>query len=680
MIKDRPVNTAERDKIVLDDENGVGDAVWWLRPDEEIGRAMVACATKYAAAQESRREQTRRYVQLFKGQVLSGSVYDSAGARSALEDAHPSWNGLQEVVNTAGSMVVRNRVRVAVQTSGADWTLQEKAKQAELFIAGVFAGNKLYERIDPLTWQDGAVPGLGATLVDDDGVRVILERIIPDELVFSDIEAIYGNPRQLFRVKWMSRWAASRLPCVKGDPAKLEAIRTCQSFNLPLANVSDVHIPLIPVWTAWFLPSAPDANDGRRVIGIPGGGPGCTLGVRPWTLARFPISFFRVEYAPAGLWGIGMAERLAGLQYRLNELNYLIEEAARLGSVGKWLVESGSNVNPDDFTDEQGGIIGYTKTAPDWKTINGIPADLLNERNATREQMHRTYGLSEWAVTGTQPDNIESGEGLRQLRDQDQGRAVQPGQHWEDAHVDLAECVVLVGGDLHKRNPKLAVTAADPMGSGLTTINFSEIADLFADPNQWVVRPYPTAILPNTPTARFEKLHEWRKAGMIDETEFAALSEMPDTDQEASLLVAGLKAVRHQITQIVRKGEEGYEPPDEAMPLQLAVKLSQATYLRGLQSGMPEDRLALLRAWRDDAMALMAGPAAPGTTSDVAQLAGGAGTPPAPAPMPGAPLLGLPPGVPTLAGPDTNAGLAPPTGLDVGLPPGLPEPMPGAPL
>lgn len=666
MIKDRPVSDAQREKIVLDGEDSIGDAVWWLRPDDEIGRAAVACAMKYAAAQESRREQTRRYVQLFKGQVLSGSVYDSAGARTALEDVHPSWNGLQEVVNTAGSMVVRNRVRTAVQTSGADWTLQEQAKQAELFIAGVKAGNKLYEQIDPLTWQDGAVPGLGATLVDDDGERVILERIIPDELVFSDVEAIYGNPRQLFRVKWMSRWEAARR---YGDtPDKLEAIRTCQSFNLPLANVADVHIPLIPIWTAWFLPSKRGAGDGKRVVGIPGGGPGCTLSVRPWKLLRFPIAFFRVEYAPAGLWGIGMAERLAGLQYRLNELNYLIEEAARVGSLGKWLVESGSNVNPDDFTDEHGGIIGFTKTPPEWKTINGIPSDLLNERNATREQMHRTYGLSEWAVSGVQPDNIESGEGLRQLRDQDQGRAVQPGQHWEAYHVDLDECVVLVAGDMHERGIKIKVSVADPMGDGLTTVDFADVAELFKDPNQWVVRPYPTAILPNTPTARFEKLHEWRKAGMIDETEFAALSEMPDTDQESSLLVAGLKSVRHAIVRIVRKGEQGYEPPDEAMPLQLAAKLSQATYLKGLRTGMPEDRLALLKAWRDDALALLAGPAAPGSPTDVAQLAGGAGKPPAPAPAAGAAPGALPP-------------LGPPTGLDAGVPPTAgAAPMPMGPV
>ena len=609
------------------------DACWWTKPEAEIGRAMVAVGQRYEQAQFPRREQTRRYVQLHKGQILPTSIYDSGNAREHIEDVHPAWNVVQAVVNTEQSKVTRNRVRTAVQTNGADYTLQDIAKEAELFSVGVYARNKVYEELDPLWFLDADVSGLGALLVEDVDGQVVIDRIIPDELVFSDVEAIYGKPRQLFRCRWMSKWEAiSRY----GDtPEKVKAIESCnQTFNVLMPGSSDRIIPLVPVWTGWFLPSKrgmrlpgeedkstppgpgwpgkDDICDGRRVIAVPGGLPGCTLGFRHWKHPRFPIAFLRVERAPVGLWGIGAAERLAGFQYRLNELNQDILEAARGGSRGKWLVSTASNVNADQLTDEHNAIVDHAPgQAPEWKLNDGIPKDLLNERRETYEQALKERGLSEWSVGGEQPANVESGEGLRQLSDQESGKQVPAGQAWEAAHVDLSECIFMVAADAAEGNENLSAVGWDAEGDGLKKVEWKTIAKLLADPDQHLVTCYPTSDLPNSPAGRADALWDRYSQGRIDAAQYAALSEQPDLPQEASLQLAGVKTARWMVSQIVKKGPAGYEPPDKAIPLEYAFKLAQQTYLNGLRQGMPEKTVAALMNFADDCRQLAEGKPAP---------------------------------------------------------------------
>lgn len=670
-----------RKKITLEDTTPPETGIWWTKGPEEIGPAMVTVMRHLETAMESRRNQSRRLVQLHKGQILTNNQYDSAQPRERNEMLHPAWNVVQSVVNTAASVVTRNRVRVVFQTSGTDYEMQEMAKSAELFVAGVFAGNKLYEHIDQLWFLDGGVPGLGQVLAEADESEdrnIILSRIISDELIFNEFEAATNNgvPRQLGYVRWRSPWDAIARYCSvpgddKGNEERRKAIEACPRYELPVPNQPGKHIPLIPIYTAWFLPSYRGALDGRRVVAIPGTLPGCTLRQKVWKHTRFPIAFFQVERSSAGLWGIGLAERVEGFQYRLHELNQYIEEAARMGSCGRWFRETGSNVNPAHLTNEYGGVVDFTGKRPEFEVIDGIPRDLLQERDTTYAQAFKEVGMSEWSANGVQPDNIESGEGLQQLREQEQGRALPCGQNWEAAHVDLAECVIIAAVDAQdeeeekgkdgKRGKKptrdISVSVVDPDGDGMRKVKFSQFAALLSDPDSYAIKPYPTSIMPTTPTAKFDWLEKRLKAGTIDRPTFEALSEMPDTMAEQSVILAGIKAVRFAITNIQKKGAVGYEPPDPAMPLQAGARLAHAKYLQGLRTGMDEERLYLLLTWRDEAERMLKAAQTP--------------TPTAPAAATSAALVGAPVPDPALA-PTADPNAAPAIAGEVSV--GMPDP------
>lgn len=608
----------DRMTVTLDGTKVNQSFTWWLEPKDKIGEAMVAVAEKYSAGMADRREQCRRYVQLDKGQILTHNMIEAGLPRSSAEDVALSWNVIQAGRNTAMSVVLRNRVRVMLDTNGADYMLQEAAKDGELFIQGVFNNNKLYEEIDPLVFNDAATPGLGIYLTEPDVFgNTTIKRIIPDALVFNEVEFIRGKARQIFYVEWMSPWDAvsqyaTTYEKVKGeivatvDKRKEAAILAVKTFQQQIPGLNNEHIPLIPIWHGWYLPSFRGAKDGRRVTAVAGvdGRKGATLRCDTWRWTRFPFTFYQIEKAPVGLWGIGIAERLAAFQYQLNDINYEIAEARRLSCHGKWMVDTGSNVNKAQLNNEHEGIIDYTTIEPKHVVIDGIPRGLLEERQETYQQALREIGLSEWTVGGTQPDNIESGEGLRQLREQEQGRALPAGQQFEHTRCDIAECVIMAGLDGFDKNKQLSVSVQDPNGDGMTKIEFETVAELFQDPDAYQIRKYPTSILPSSPTGKFEKLREWKADGTIDHATFVALSDMPDLHTESSLLLAGIKAVRKAITNIVRKGATGYEPPDPAMPLDFAIKLGHMTYLKGLTNGMPETKLALLLNFIDDARAL----------------------------------------------------------------------------
>lgn len=600
------------------------DSTWWTKPEKEMGAAMVAVARRYEQAEFPRREQTRRYGQLHAGKILHSSIWDVAEAREHVEDITPAWNVVQAVVNTEQSRVTRNRVRAAIQTNGADHTLGDIAKEAELHVMGVVARNKLYEELDPLWFLDADVSGLGILLVEAIDGQVVISRILPDQLVHNPVEARKGKPRQIFIVDWMSKWEA--LSLYGTDDAKKKAIQDCnQTFDIPMPGNADRTIPLVPIWKGWFLPSKSgmdeETTDGRYCVAIPGGAEGSTLDVKPWKWPRFPLPMLRVERAQVGLWGIGAAERLAGFQYRLMELNEDILEAARGGSRGKWLVSTAANVNPDDLTDEHNAIVMHAPgQAPAWELNDGIPKDLLNERRETYEQALKERGLSEWSVGGKQPENIESGEGLRQLSDNESAHGVPAGQSWESAHVELFETIIMVSFDAAKQKPGLKSTAWDAEGDGLKTVEWDKIATLLADPDQHLVTCYPTNDLPNTPAGRADALWERYSSGRIDAAQYAALSEQPDLPQEASLQLAGIKTARWMVAKIKKDGPAGAEPPFEGMPLEYAFKLAQQTALNGLRQGMPEETVTALMNWADDCRVLAEGKApAPAPVAPVAQ-------------------------------------------------------------
>lgn len=468
----------------------------------------------------------------------------------------------------------------------------------------------------------------------------MVERALPDEVIFSEDEARRGKPHQLFREMWIARHKALEFCKTEEERLKVKAIRgRWEERGGAGGYVAD----LVPIYEGWYL-----GKKGKHVIALPG----LTVRVRPWKHKRFPVSFFRFEDALAGLYGIGVVERLVGYQVAINEINEAIAECVRR-CAPKWMVETGSAVNPDDLDNEIAGIVEYATTAPQLVALEAIPRGLLEERDRLYQQALREIGLSEWSVNAVKPEGVSSGEALRTVRQQEQGRLIDPGQDWETMHCDLAEVIVMVAADAAERKRTLKVKASDPGAKFVAEIEWKDIAPFIAK-GQYQVKAYPVSMLPISPEGRLQKLEEWRDKGIIDNAQFAQLSEMPDLDRQMGLMNAAIENLRYCFGRMTEA--DVFIPPDETDALELGIRMAHAEYQRAKRQKVPERRLDNLLRWIDEANELLAkaqpaGQSAQGSAAPPPIMESGLVKPaspmgnPGPVPVDPAAAAGLPPGV-----------------------------------
>jgi hypothetical protein len=143
--------------------------------------------------------------------------------------------------------------------------------------------------------------------------------------------------------------------------------------------------------------------------------------------------------------------------------------------------------------------------------------------------------------------------------------------------------------------------------------------------------------LPQTPSARYQKVKEMMGDGFIDKAVAQRLLEFPDIEAESNLGNAMLDDVDATISHILDDETPELRTLEPYQNLDKIIERANAAYLYARNRNCPEDRLRLLRNLIDNATAqksaMMAPPAAP--------MGMGAGTPP---PMPGAgPSMAPPP-------------------------------------
>jgi hypothetical protein len=623
---------------------------------EGCGPDMVAIAKRMELALSQRHISCLNYAKLAYNQPLMTSLYDTANSRTEWEEVYLSWNICASAVTTAETMIVRNRPRVLFETTGGDYGLQRQALKANKWVFGCWSENKVYERHAPQVFRDAGTFGLGIFWLSIENGKTTIERTLPTELIFSERQWMYGHGgKELGRYKNLDKavvlatWGKGSTP--EETERKRSAILQCRS-RADLPTDTGLDSEEIPVYEMYRLPSKPGAKDGVHVIAIEG----CTLMEERWEHDWFPVVFFRVEEKPLGLWGIGFVERLIGFQVRLNEHNDAIDESARKLAAAKWMTPRGCKVNPDDLTtNEIGVVVEYEASAgrPELVQHQAIHRDLMEERQTTYQQGLREIGLSEWSVNAVKPAGLSSGEALRTVRDQEQGRMITIGQDWEAAFVELAEKTVYMGAIAAEENDgAYEVRVSMPGAKFLEKIDFKAIAK-FIKSAAWVVKGYPVSMLPTHPGAKLQKLEEWLAKGLIDKPTFAMLSEMPDLDAESSLMNAAIDDIRWTLDKILDEGEKGYMPPEAGQALELGIRIFSAANQRARQDGVPEEIRDLIQRWIDDARALLNPPPkvepqadAPAAEAQAAPADGGAPVAEAPAdaaPMDAAPVAEPPP-------------------------------------
>lgn len=181
---------------------------WWKEKEPEIYGHIFGYVRSLEQDQGARRLQWLQFARLYQNQSPVGffsGVAPSGVGQTGLRDT-PAVNVVKSCVDTATSKIGKAKPRPMFLTEDGDYRQQTRAKKLTQYMDGQFDVMGLYPAAAAV-FRDGGIFGIGALkiFIDKDMGRVCCERVLPDEIIVDDAEAVYGRPRQLHQKKFLSR-------------------------------------------------------------------------------------------------------------------------------------------------------------------------------------------------------------------------------------------------------------------------------------------------------------------------------------------------------------------------------------------------------------------------------------------------------------------------------------------
>lgn len=623
---------------------GASDGKWYELKKEQLYTKLWAYLQYLQRTQSYRTKQNLENMNLYGDYEAAGLAPHSYARSNSLGSLYPkvTYNLIKSMVDTAHNRIAQNRVLPFFLTEDGDWSQQERGKKLNQFIEGLFFETNFYEVAQQI-FLDACIFGTGFLHVydaDPDGKgRVAIERCFTEEIRIDDNQAAFASPHEMHREKFASR--DRLLAMCNGDKQAIAAIMKAQPTKLSQnQSTSQYTHDMIPVVESWRLPTGPidednpQKTDGKRALIIETG----TLELSPYPYDYFPIIPFRWNVRPLGYYGLGISGQLRGTQYEVNNVLRVMSRGLRLSAVPRLLIPYGSRVNPQHITNDPGGLIWHAPgMAPQYLTGAVFPPEFYQWLEGLIAKAYQQVGISELTAQQKKPAGINSGRGLRELTDIQGDRFATIEQRWESFILSAAKLMILKARDIAKRNGYYEVKVGGK--DSFSRIRFTA-DDL--DPNDFMMRVWPTNLLPKTPSGKFEMVSEMMDKNLLSPPQAKRLLNYPDIESAMGLETAGQDHIHKCIEVMIEEGK--YTPPAPYHALDYGLEVVHEALLKYEMKGAPDDRLDLLRTWLTQAQALVAAKN------------------PTPAAQPGAPPGG-PPGMPP--------GAPPP-----GLPPGAAPPMP----
>jgi hypothetical protein len=557
---------------------------WWLEDNADKAAAQMLTSAAYLKeSQAYRYRQAAIYARLYGNQSLysfAGSNMSKLDQTMGLPQERPTFNLIQSVTDTLVSRITQSRPQPVFLTDNGDYKQRTLAKKLNNFILGEFYQTKAYE-LATTALRDALVEGTGVihTFETPDN-KVGLERVLLTELLVDPNEAMYGEPRQLYRIKLVDRDVLiANFPKFK---KKLEIAAKAYPDNS--ADSSKTVSDLIMVVEGWHLRSGKNANDGRHTLA-------CSAGYlidEEYTKDRFPFTF--MHYAPRllGFWAQGVAEQLMGTQMELNSILYTISRAIKLVGVPRVFQEDGSKVVSAHHNNEVGVIVRYRGIKPSYEVAPCNAPELYAERDKLIQYGYQQSGVSAMQASSQKPQGLDSGEAIRSYDEISTDRFASLARRYDNLFIDLTYQIIDLAKDICERDGSYSTVY--PNKNSTKEIDLKK-ADLVQD--SFIVQCFTQSSLPKDPSGRLAKVTEMVQSGMITLQEGRRLLDYPDLEQIEKLANAGEERIFQILDDIIETGK--YTPPDPFMDLQLATQLTvQYINLYG-QAKLEESKAQKLR-------------------------------------------------------------------------------------
>lgn len=571
------------------------DVAWWTTEKNQAHERVLSTVRYIRNNQNDRKLSDLFCAALYGGMPIGGFGfgYGSTFRRSLATQNRLSLNVVRNMVGAVTSKIAaKNKPKPTFLTEDGNYELREKAQQMEKFVGGVFYESGVYAHLTEC-FRDACVYGTGCLKVFEGDGCVEVEHTSPLEIVVDDGEGFYGSPRNLYHRRYFDRLEskAKWMRVAKEEGADEERLaEVAAAFASPQkVDPDDIEFAYqstadqMLITEAWHLADSRDGK-GRHVVAIDG----CTLLDEEWE-GPFPFSFMRWTKPLQGFFGVGLAEELMGIQREINKLLQQIQRGHHLIS-GHWLVGNGSNVTTTLLNNDLAAIVKYTGQKPEYVRPEIISPEIYNHLWQLYAKAFEISGISQLNATGQKPAGLDSGEAQRVYQDIQTERFLEVGQSYEEFVIEAARqvirCAKRIGGGY--RVKAVGKESFEPID--LSEINLPE--DLY------VIKVYPTSMLPTTPAGRLAWAQDMIKSQVIPPEDVLEIVDFPDTDAYAKRRLAPRKVIERNVAHMLKTGE--FISPEPFDNHQLALRLVNESYHEARLDGVPEEKLELLRRYMAD--------------------------------------------------------------------------------
>lgn len=586
--------------------NSPTDARWWLEPENKKHDRMLAVVKHIRSNQEYRKLNDLLHESLY-GNTPS-ATYGRGDVRKFAPTSRLSLNVCRNMVAAVTSKIAaKNKPKPTFLTEDGNYEQRVQAENLEKFVGGVFYESRVYQAVTQ-AFKDALIYGTGCLKTYTENGEVCVERVSPKEIVVDDAEGARGKPRNLYHRAYVDRLVLQSV-WASDDEELSRLIEVCprdaDDIEAGYQNIADQ----VLVTEGWHLGEGDAA--GRHVIAIDG----ATLLDEEWD-GEFPFSFIRWSTDVEGFFGIGLIEELRGIQAEINKLLQQIQRGHNL-IAGHWLVQQGS-VLASQINNDLASIVKYTGNPPQYQTPAIIAPEVYSHLWQLYAKAFEISGVSQLNATGQKPAGLNSGEAQRVYQDVQTERFLEVGQAYEEFVVEASRQVIRaakrIGGGYRVRSV------------GKNSIEYISWSDVDLDDDAYVIRVYPTSLLPTTPAGKLSWAQDMMQSGVMPPEDVLDVVDFPDTEAYAKRRNAARRVIERNISHMLRTGEPvSPEPFDNHS---LALRLVNEAYHEARLDGVPDDRLSLLRDYMALTQNFMTPPPAPPSMQPPPEPAG-----PAPDPM-----------------------------------------------
>ncbi len=564
----------------------------------------------------------------------------------------------------------RERMQFTVQNSRRT-AAREQARLLQQYDVGIKHQCGMYDTVSPAVKLDSMVFGTGYYNTFWKDGKPCHEHVPAPTVLVDPVEGMNRAPRNMTRLLFIDR----RVLINKYPKAKKEIEGLGEGMDggqdLWWRERFEGKGDIVMVTQAVHLPSGKGADDGR--ISTTCGD--VHLDTQEWKRDWHPITPLRFIEPPDGWDGIGIVEKVSGIQYEINRMVRAMQSAHTMLSHPFIFVEKTSSVNPAHLRGISGTVLSYLKNKPTIEVPKVVHEELYKHMIWLLGYSFETVGLPEADSAGRPHPGMESARAELVAGEKTSDRFTMYQRQGQRAMKELTEKQFDLCAEHNYRVKSIH-------RSQLKSLSWKEIG---VSLDEFIIRPMPASIMPDTPDGQIARIEQLRNSGLVTDLDdqYELLDEYPDMSEFMDRQLS----MRRYLTKVVGELLDGaeFEPPVPEIDTKQAMVVGTQMFMDAYADGVEDQHLQKVTMWLDYVRQLEKKrnppppPMLPGTAPGMgeqemmrqAQAAGQMGE------MVGAPPPGMlpPAGVPVMT-PEATGAVPPPPGENqiaqamAALPPG----------